>query len=159
MRLPHTVWLKFSLQREVHYEVFTKARWCLSLYEGSGGGGQRQPALLCLSAQPGVEEARCQHSYPISLQLGTNKHSILDKWSKSRCPTPYTEKIRQRALLETKRHSINLPPAHLSCSFPSLLPKCLNNTISTWKSGRTVGMFSWGSWFARDWISEMRVFR
>lgn len=117
MRLPHTVWLKFSLQREVHYEVFTMARWCLSLHEGSGGWGQRQPALLCLSAQPGIEEGHCQHSHPISLQLGTNKQSILDKWSKPRCPNPYTEKIRQRALLETKRHSINFPPAHLSPTF------------------------------------------
>lgn len=147
-----------SLSRDELAEVFTMARWCLTLWERSGDWGQRQLALLCLSAQSGIEGAHCQHSYPICLQLGTSKHSILDKWNKPRCPAPCTEKTRQQSLLGTKRLSINLTPAHSSCFFPNLSPKPLNDTISTWKGGKTVGMFSRVSWFTRDWTSEMRVF-
>lgn len=108
-----------SLSKDELAEVFTMARWCLTLCERSEGWGQRQLALLCLSAQSRIEAAHCQHSYPICLQLGTSKHGTLDKWSKPRCPSPCTEKIRQQSLLETKRLSINTcsPELYFSQSF------------------------------------------
>lgn len=96
MRIPQTVWLKFSLQRWVSWSLYCGQMMPNPMWE-QWGWGQKQLALLRLSAQPGIEAAHCLHSYPICLswkQLNT---------------IFWINGASQDALLPTQRKSDNIP--------------------------------------------------
>ena len=143
-------------------EVFIMARQCPTLCERSGGWGQKHLTLLLtpwhslgwrqLAANRAILSA---YSW-----LGTGKHNVSDKRSKPCCPTPSQSKSGNSLFWRSWVSAAVSHLAHLSWFFPNLLPKCLNDTISTQMSSKAVQNFSWVSriraWFTKDWILGLR---
>lgn len=136
--------------------VSVMARRCPALCERSGGWGQKQLTLLVplgtvwdgSISQPAIQSV---YSW-----LGTDKHGIMDKWSKLCCPAPWHSKSVNFSLGK-------LSPTWLTCanSSPNAPPKCLKDAICTWNCGKAVETAQFHElycslvhkgWNIQDWI-------
>lgn len=84
--------------------------------------------------------------------LVTDKHNILDKWSKPHCLAPWQSKS---TVTFAKLSFTWLTWAN---SFPNTPPKYLKNITCIWKSGKAVEKFSSVSCITA-WFTRVRIFR
>lgn len=137
-------------------EVFIMDRQCPALCERSGSWEQKQLTLL-VPLGTVWDRGSLQLSY-LPTADWEQVNTILWINRASHVALSLTEKIRQLSLLETKRLSNSLQPAHLSWFFPNLLPKCLDSSLlervaklpKTSVRWVVLGLVSWRTGY-QDW--------